>query len=61
MPTVDQLQRLCKFFKISEEGLKVIHTAEKIIKEYGVNDITYQAVRLVGKQITPYITKGKAK
>lgn len=61
LPTVEQLQRLCKFFKISEEDLKVIHTAEKIIKEYGVNDTTYQAVRLVEEQITPYITKRKTK
>src|SRR5687768_5953658 len=57
LPTTDQLLRLCKFFKISEEDLKVIHTAEKIIKEYGVNNTTYQAVRLVEAQITPYLTK----
>lgn len=38
-----------------------MHTAEKIIKEYGVNDTTYDAVRLVEEQITPYITKRKAK
>jgi hypothetical protein len=58
---VEQLERLCKFFNISEEDLKVIHTAEKIIKEYGVNETTYQAVRLVEEQITPYITKRRRK
>lgn len=57
LPTTDQLLRLSKFFKIPEEDLKVIHTAEKIIKEYGVNDTTYRAVRLVEEQITPYIIK----
>jgi transcriptional regulator with XRE-family HTH domain len=61
LPTIEQLQRLCKFFKVAEAGLKVMHTAEKIIKEYGVNDTTYDAVRLVEEQITPYITKRKTK
>lgn len=32
-------------------------TAEKIIKEYGVNDTTYDAVNLVMEQITPYLKK----
>jgi HTH-type transcriptional regulator, competence development regulator len=61
LPTIEQLQRLCKFFKVAEADLKVMYTAEKIIKEYGVNDTTYDAVRLVEEQITPYITKRKAK
>jgi transcriptional regulator with XRE-family HTH domain len=61
LPTIEQLQRLCKFFKIPEAELKVIHTAEKIIKEYGANAITYEAVRLVEEQITTYITKRKVK
>ena len=61
LPTIEQLQRLSKFFKVAEADLKVMHTAEKIIKEYGVNDTTYDAVRLVEEQITPYITKRKAK
>lgn len=61
LPTIDQLERLCKFFKVAEADLKVLHIAEKIIKEYGVNNTTYQAVRLVEEQITPYIIKRKAK
>jgi transcriptional regulator with XRE-family HTH domain len=61
LPTIEQLQRLCKFFKVAEADLKVMHMAEKIIKEYGVNNTTYDAVRLVEEQITPYITKRKAK
>ena len=61
LPTIEQLQRLCKFFKVAEADLKVIHTAEKIIKEYGVNNTTYDAVRLVEAQITPYINKREAK
>jgi transcriptional regulator with XRE-family HTH domain len=61
LPTIEQLERLCKFFKVVEANLKAMHMAEKIIKEYGVNDTTYDAVRLVEEQITPYITKRKAK
>ena len=61
LPTIDQIKRLCKYFKIDETDLKVMYTAEKIIKEYGINDTTYEAVRLVEEQITPYITKRKTK
>jgi HTH-type transcriptional regulator, competence development regulator len=61
MPTLDQLKKLCKYFKIAEADLKVMHTAEKIIKEYGVNETTYEAVRMVSEQIIPYLKKSKTK
>lgn len=61
LPTLDQLTRLCKYFKVSEAELKVRHTAEKIIKEYGVNETTYEAVRLVKEQIIQYLKKNNAK
>lgn len=61
MPTLEQLKKLCKYFKVSESDLKVMHTAEKIIKEYGVNKITYEAVRMVEEQITPYLNRSKTK
>lgn len=61
LPTTDQLQKLCKFFKISEANLRVMHTAEKIIKEYGVNETTYEAVQMVSEQIVPYLKKSKLK
>jgi len=61
MPTLEQLKKLCKYFKVSEADLKVMHTAEKIIKEYGVNETTYEAVRMVSEQIVPYLKKSKAK
>jgi transcriptional regulator with XRE-family HTH domain len=61
MPTLEQLKRLCKYFKVAEADLKVMHTAEKIIKEYGVNETTYEAVRLVEEQIIPFLKKIKAK
>lgn len=61
MPTLEQLSRLSKYFKANEAELKVMHTAERIIKEYGLNKTTYEAVRMVKEQITPYIKKGNLK
>lgn len=61
LPTLDQLKRLSKFYKVSEASLKVKHTAEKILKEYGVNDTTYDAIQLVNEQLTPYAKRSKEK
>lgn len=61
LPTLEQLKRLSEFFKVSEPSLKIKHTAEKILKEYGVNEITYDAIKLVNEQLVPYIKKQKAK
>jgi len=57
LPTAEQIKMLAKYYKVSEADLKVKATAERIIKEYGVNDTTYDAVNLVMEQITPYIKK----
>ena len=57
LPTLEQLKRLSIYFKVTEAELKIMHTAEKIIKEYGVNDTTYDALNLVMEQITPYLKK----
>lgn len=59
LPTREQLKRLAKFYKVSEASLKVKHTAEKILKEYGANETTYDAIQLVSKQLTPYAKKLK--
>ena len=57
LPTDVQIKKLAKYYKVAETNLKVKATAERIIKEYGVNDTTYEAVNLVMEQITPYIKK----
>lgn len=57
LPTHEQVKKLSKHFKVAEAELKVMVTAERIIKEYGVNDTTYDAVNLVMEQITPYLKK----
>ena len=57
LPTDEQIKKLAKYYKVAEINLKIKATAERIIKEYGVNDTTYEAVNLVMEQITPYIKK----
>ncbi len=57
LPTDEQIKKLAKYYKVAEADLKVKATAERIIKEYGVNDTTYEAVNLVMEQITPFIKK----
>lgn len=61
LPTSEQLKRLAKFYKVPEASLKVMHTAEKILKEYGANETTYDAIQLVNEQLTPYAKKSKEK
>lgn len=61
LPTSEQLKRLATFYKVSEAFLKVKHTAEKILKEYGANEITYDAIQLVNEQLTTYSKKLKEK
>lgn len=57
LPTTEQIKKLSKHYKVLESELRVMATAEKIIKEFGVNDTTYDAVNLVMEQITPYLKK----
>ena len=59
MPTLDQLKRLSKYFKVEEADLKVMHTVERILKEYGVNETTYEAIKKVEEQLTPFLKKVK--
>jgi transcriptional regulator with XRE-family HTH domain len=61
LPTSEQLKRLAKYYNLSEEGLKVKHTAEKILKEFGANETTYNAIQIVNEQLMPYATKSKKK
>lgn len=61
LPTSEQLKRLAKFYKVSDASLKAKHTAEKILKEYGVNETTYDAIQLVNERLTPYAKRAKVK
>ena len=59
LPTSEQIKRLAKYYKISEEKLKIQHVAEKILKVYGINDITFNAVKLVNEKLINYNKKNK--
>jgi len=61
MPTLEQLKKLSNYFKVSETDIKVMYTAEKILKEFGANETTYNAIQLVNEQLVPYIKKNKEK
>lgn len=61
MPTLEQLKKLCKYFNVCEENLKIMHTAEKIIKEYGINETTYEAVKMVEEQLNSTLNKPKSR
>lgn len=59
LPTTEQLKKLSAFYDVSEEELRVKHTAEKILKEYGANETTYNAIQIVNEQLTDYAKKSK--
>lgn len=61
LPTSEQLKRLAKFYKVSEASLKIKHTVEIFLKEYGANETTYDAIQLVNEQLTTYVKKSKEK
>jgi len=61
LPTTEQLKKLSVYYNLSEKELKVKHTAEKILKEYGANETTYDAIQLVSEQLTTYAKKSKEK
>ena len=57
LATIDQAKRLASFFKIDENDLLIKLTAERIIKDYGANDVTLNAVVMVQEQIVNYNKK----
>lgn len=59
LPTSEQIKRLAKYYKVPEADLRVKVTAERIIKEYGINVSTYEAANLVMEQIMPYLKRTK--
>jgi transcriptional regulator with XRE-family HTH domain len=61
LPTSEQLKKLSVYYDVPEEELRVKHTAEKILKEYGANETTYDAIQLVNEQLTNYAKNNKQK
>lgn len=59
LPTVEQIKRIASFFQVSENELLTKLTAERIIKDYGINETTLNALHLVKEQITHYLGQKK--
>ncbi len=54
LPTTEQVKRLAMFFNLNENELLAKVAAERIIKEYGLGDVTQQAVKMVQEQLVNY-------
>jgi HTH-type transcriptional regulator, competence development regulator len=54
LATIEQIKKLAYFFKIDENTLLAKLTAEKILKDYGANEVTLNAVSLVQEQLINY-------
>jgi transcriptional regulator with XRE-family HTH domain len=59
LPTNEQIVRLAHYYGVAEADLKAQQTAEKILKEYGANETTFQAIQLVSEELKAYAGKGK--
>jgi transcriptional regulator with XRE-family HTH domain len=55
-PTEEQLKKLARYFEVSAEELLAELTAEKILYEYGVNEVTYNALNMVMESFAEYNT-----
>lgn len=56
LPTDEQVAKLAAFFKIPVNVLRVQSIAEKIIKDYGLNETTLNALNLVKEEFVSYKT-----
>ena len=54
LPTFLQLTQLAQYYQVDESVLKAKLMAEKIIKDYGLNDTTQEAIRIVEEQLEEY-------
>jgi transcriptional regulator with XRE-family HTH domain len=55
LPTSEQIKKLAKHFKVPENILRSKVTAEKILKEYGANEVTLDAIAMVKEEIVKYV------
>ncbi|MBN8685037.1 MAG: helix-turn-helix transcriptional regulator [Chitinophagales bacterium] len=54
LPTFLQLSQLAQYYQVEESSLKAKLMAEKIIKDYGLNNTTQEAIRIVEEQLEEY-------
>jgi HTH-type transcriptional regulator, competence development regulator len=55
LPTTDQIKRIAKHFKVAENSLLSKLTAEKIIRDFGANEVTLDAISIVKEEIVKYV------
>ena len=61
LPTPDQIKKLAKFYRVSEDSLSTKRTMEKIIENHGVNKITFAAIQELNIHFQPLAKKFKSK
>ena len=59
LPTYEQIKKIAKHFKVSENILRSKFAAEKILRDYGLNEITLNAISIVKEEIVKYIKLNK--
>ncbi len=59
LATDEQIQKLALYFDVPIEDIQSKAIAEKIIKEYGLNETTVQALNLVQEEFVIYNSKKK--
>jgi len=55
LPTSEQIRKIAKHFKVPENNLHSKLTAEKILREYGANEVTLVAISIVKEEIVKYV------
>ena len=55
LPTTDQIKKIAKHFKVAENSLLSKLTAEKIIRDFGANEVTLDAISIVKEEIVKYV------
>ena len=60
-PTIEQIYRISKHFNTSMSDLTALVVSNKIINNYGLNDVTSKAINLVSEQFISYNSDSKAK
>ena len=58
-PTNSQVENISKYLNLSEVELKSLVVSNKIIKKYGISDVTKKAIKLVSDEIASYSSKSK--
>lgn len=58
-PTDEQVNKLASYFSVSFDELKAQVIADKIVTEYGHEEVTLEAVKMVKERATAYLKENK--